>query len=88
MGFQPIENYGAIGNMSSVTLVGLNGSIDSCVIPTSTRLRCLLPCSTMPSAVAIRLKRTSIACEFANSICQTARYVKDLPIRKPHEVYK
>ena len=28
MGYQPIENYGVIGNMHTVALVGMNGSID------------------------------------------------------------
>ncbi len=28
MGYQPIENYGVIGNMRTVALVGLNGSVD------------------------------------------------------------
>src|SRR6476660_952572 len=28
MGYQPIENYGVIGDMHSVALVGMNGSID------------------------------------------------------------
>src|ERR1044071_8326315 len=28
MSFQPIENYGVIGNMQSIALVGMNGSID------------------------------------------------------------
>ncbi len=28
MAYQPIENYGIIGNMHTVALVGLNGSID------------------------------------------------------------
>lgn len=28
MGYQPIENYGIIGNMQTTALVGLNGSID------------------------------------------------------------
>jgi len=28
MAFQPIENYGVIGNMQSIALVGMNGSID------------------------------------------------------------
>ena len=28
MPFQPIENYGVIGNMQSIALVGMNGSID------------------------------------------------------------
>jgi GH15 family glucan-1,4-alpha-glucosidase len=28
MSYQPIENYGIIGNMRTVALVGLNGSID------------------------------------------------------------
>jgi GH15 family glucan-1,4-alpha-glucosidase len=33
MGFQPIENYGVIGNMQSVALVGMNGSIDFLCYP-------------------------------------------------------
>jgi GH15 family glucan-1,4-alpha-glucosidase len=28
MGYQPIENYGIIGNMRTVALIGMNGSID------------------------------------------------------------
>jgi GH15 family glucan-1,4-alpha-glucosidase len=28
MSYQPIENYGVIGNMRTVALVGMNGSID------------------------------------------------------------
>ena len=28
MAYQPIENYGVIGDMHSVALVGMNGSID------------------------------------------------------------
>src|ERR1700676_4781017 len=28
MGFQPIENYAVIGNMQSIALVGMDGSID------------------------------------------------------------
>ena len=28
MSYQPIENYGIIGNMRTVALVGMNGSID------------------------------------------------------------
>jgi GH15 family glucan-1,4-alpha-glucosidase len=33
MGFQPIENYGAIGNMRLVALVGMDGSIDFLCYP-------------------------------------------------------
>jgi GH15 family glucan-1,4-alpha-glucosidase len=33
MGFQPIENYGVIGNMQSIALVGMNGSIDFLCYP-------------------------------------------------------
>ena len=33
MGYQPIENYGVIGNMRTVALVGMNGSIDWFCIP-------------------------------------------------------
>jgi GH15 family glucan-1,4-alpha-glucosidase len=33
MSYQPIENYGIIGNMRTVSLVGMNGSIDWCCYP-------------------------------------------------------
>lgn len=33
MTFEPIENYGVIGNMQSVALVGMNGSIDFLCYP-------------------------------------------------------
>jgi GH15 family glucan-1,4-alpha-glucosidase len=33
MSFEPIENYGAIGNMTSIALVSLNGSIDFLCYP-------------------------------------------------------
>jgi GH15 family glucan-1,4-alpha-glucosidase len=33
MSFQPIENYGVIGNMRSIALVGINGSIDFLCYP-------------------------------------------------------
>jgi GH15 family glucan-1,4-alpha-glucosidase len=33
MSYEPIENYGAIGNMRSIALVGMNGSIDFLCYP-------------------------------------------------------
>jgi len=33
MSFEPIENYGAIGNMRSIALVGVNDSIDFLCYP-------------------------------------------------------
>jgi len=33
MSYHPIENYGIIGNMRTVALVGINGSIDWCCYP-------------------------------------------------------
>ena len=33
MGFQPIENYGVIGNMRAIALVGMGGSIDFLCYP-------------------------------------------------------
>jgi len=33
MSFQPIENYGVIGNMRSIALVGMHGSIDFLCYP-------------------------------------------------------
>src|SRR5215213_8556381 len=32
-GYQPIENYGIIGDLNTVALVGLNGSIDFMCFP-------------------------------------------------------
>ncbi|HZC36675.1 MAG TPA: glycoside hydrolase family 15 protein, partial [Chthoniobacterales bacterium] len=32
-GFMPIENYGVIGNLETVALVGIDGSIDFCCFP-------------------------------------------------------
>jgi GH15 family glucan-1,4-alpha-glucosidase len=33
MAYQPIENYGVIGDLNTVALVGLNGSIDFMSFP-------------------------------------------------------
>ena len=33
MSFEPIENYGVIGNMRSIALVGANGSVDFLCYP-------------------------------------------------------
>ncbi len=33
MGYQPIENYGIIGDMRTTALVGMNGSIDWFCVP-------------------------------------------------------
>src|SRR5512146_195208 len=33
MGYQPIENYGVIGDLHTVALVGMNGSIDWLCFP-------------------------------------------------------
>lgn len=33
MGYQPIENYGIIGDLNTVALIGLNGSIDFMCLP-------------------------------------------------------
>src|SRR5579862_6004988 len=33
MSYEPIENYGVIGNMQSIALVGMNGSIDFMCYP-------------------------------------------------------
>ena len=33
MPYQPIENYGIIGNMRTAALVGINGSIDWFCVP-------------------------------------------------------
>ena len=33
MQYQPIENYGVVGDMHTVSLVGMDGSIDWCCYP-------------------------------------------------------
>jgi len=33
MAFEPVENYGVIGNMQSIALGGMNGSIDFLCYP-------------------------------------------------------
>lgn len=33
MKYQPIENYGVIGDLNTVALVGLNGSVDFLCFP-------------------------------------------------------
>jgi hypothetical protein len=33
MAYQPIENYGMIGDMHTVALVGINGSMDWLCVP-------------------------------------------------------
>src|SRR5262249_61483442 len=33
MTYQPVENYGVIGDMRSIGMVGKNGSIDWCCLP-------------------------------------------------------
>ncbi len=43
--FQPIENYGVIGNMRSIALVGMNGSIDFLCFPDLIRRLFLQVCS-------------------------------------------
>src|SRR5258708_4190742 len=32
-GYQPIENYGVVGNLETVALIGIDGSIDFCCFP-------------------------------------------------------
>jgi hypothetical protein len=44
MSFEPIENYGIIGNMRSIALAGMNGSIDFLCYPEFDSPRCLLRC--------------------------------------------
>ena len=43
MAYQPIENYGIIGNMRTAALVGMNGSIDWFCVPSSIHRACSPP---------------------------------------------
>ena len=52
MSYEPIENYGVIGNMRTVALVGVTGSIDWLCVPTSIRRASSPRCWTMPAAGA------------------------------------
>jgi hypothetical protein len=59
MNFQPIENYGVIGNMRSMALVGVNGSIDFLCYPISILLPCLQRYSMMREAAVFGFSRNS-----------------------------
>ena len=54
MSFEPIENYGVIGNMQSIGLVGMNGSIDFLSYPN-------FDSPTIFAALLISLDATPIA---------------------------
>ena len=57
--FEPIENYGVIGNMRSIALVGMNGSIDFLAIRVSIRPLYLPLCSMTSGAAAFRFNQNS-----------------------------
>jgi len=50
MAYQPIENYGIIGDLHSVALVGMDGSTDWLSLRTSTPRAFLAPSSTTRTA--------------------------------------
>ena len=56
---EPIENYGAIGNMRSIALVGVNGSIEFFAIQISILPPCLPRCSMMREGAVSRFSRSS-----------------------------
>ena len=55
-GYQPIENYGVIGDLYTVALVGMDGSIDFLPFHTLTRLPFSPPSWTTPKAGGFRLR--------------------------------
>jgi len=57
MPFQPIENYGIIGNMQSVALVGMNGSIEFLCYPEFDSPTVLLLCLVMRRVEALQFGR-------------------------------
>ena len=56
MPFEPIENYGVIGNMQSIALVGMNGSIDFLCYPNFDSPTSLPPFSTIRRAAAFEIR--------------------------------
>jgi hypothetical protein len=67
MAFEPVENYGVIGNMQSIALGGMNGSIDFLCYPdfdSSTVLAALLDDE---KGDALQFRRSCPTCPCGNS---------------------
>ncbi len=75
MSFQSIENYGVIGNMRSIALVGMDGSIDFLCYPSfdsPTVFAALLDDERGPDV--FRFNQSSITVGCASFICQTPTF--------------
>ena len=70
MSFQPIENYGVIGNMRSIALVGMDGSIDFLCYPDFDSPTVFAALLDDKKAAAFRLSPSSRTCGYASSICR------------------
>jgi GH15 family glucan-1,4-alpha-glucosidase len=68
MAFEPIENYGVIGNMQSIALVGMNGSIDFLCYPNFDSPTVLRRSSTMTGAADLRFELNSGICGYVSFI--------------------
>ena len=55
-GYQPIENYGVIGDLYTVALVGMDGSIDFFAFPHFDSPTVLPPSWTTPKVGGFRLR--------------------------------
>lgn len=61
MSYQPIENYGIIGNMRTVVLVGMNGAIDWYCYPHCSARACLATCKEAVDSGAVAATRNTAA---------------------------
>jgi hypothetical protein len=67
MAFEPIENYAVIGNIQSIALVGMNGSIDFLCTRISIRQPYLLLYLMMRKGGALQFGRSCPTCACGNS---------------------
>ena len=69
MAFEPIENYGVIGNMQSIALVGMNGSIDFLCYPDFDSPTVFAALLDINGAGDLRFDPSSQMCGYVSFIC-------------------